>query len=46
MGPLGGSMEHSEGKNRESDVAISRFLYGSPRLCQLRTKWLAPVDKY
>jgi hypothetical protein len=36
-GQVEGSVEHSEGKGRESDVAISRFLCGSPRPCQLRT---------
>jgi hypothetical protein len=30
VGPLGGSLEHSKGKDRESVVAIPRFLYGSP----------------
>jgi hypothetical protein len=35
-GQVGGSMEHSEGKGGESDVAIPRFLCGSPRPCQLR----------
>jgi hypothetical protein len=28
--PLGGSVEHSEGKGGESVVAILRFLCGSP----------------
>jgi hypothetical protein len=37
MGQVGGSVEHSKGKGGESAVAILRFLYGSPRLCQLRT---------
>jgi hypothetical protein len=36
-GQVEGSVEHSEGKGRESDVAILRFLCGSPRPCQLRT---------
>jgi hypothetical protein len=36
-GPIGGSVEHSEGKDGVSVVAIPRFLCGSPRLCQLRT---------
>jgi hypothetical protein len=36
-GPVGGSVEHSEGKGRESDVAIPRFLCGRPRPCRLRT---------
>jgi hypothetical protein len=30
---IGGSVEHSERKDRESVVAIPRFLCGSPRLC-------------
>jgi hypothetical protein len=29
-------VEHLEGKGGESDVAILRFLYDSPRLCRLR----------
>jgi hypothetical protein len=33
VGPLGGSLEHSKGKDRESVVAIPRFLYGSPPAC-------------
>jgi hypothetical protein len=37
-GHLGGSVEHSEGKDDESAVAISRFLCGSPHLCRLRTE--------
>jgi hypothetical protein len=36
-GHVGGSVEHSEGKSGESDVAIPMFLCGSPRPCQLRT---------
>jgi hypothetical protein len=32
-----GSVEHWEGKGRESVVAIPRFLCGSPRSCRLRT---------
>jgi hypothetical protein len=36
-GQVGGSVEHSEGKNRESVVAILRFLCGSPHPCQLWT---------
>jgi hypothetical protein len=36
-GQVGGSVEHSKGKGGESDVAILRFLCGSPRLCRLRT---------
>jgi hypothetical protein len=43
---LGGCVEHSEGNGGESDVAILRFLYGSPRLCRLRTEGLVPVSKY
>jgi hypothetical protein len=43
---LGESVEHSEGKGRESVVAILRFLYGSPCLCRLRTEGLVPVRKY
>jgi hypothetical protein len=39
-------VEHSEGKDEESVVAILRFLCGSPHLCRLRTKGLAPVSKY
>jgi hypothetical protein len=46
QGHLGESMKHSEGKGGESVVAILRFLYGSPRLCRLRTKGLVPVSKY
>jgi hypothetical protein len=45
-GHLGGSVEHSKGKGRESVVAILRFLCGSPRLCRLRTEGLVPVSKY
>jgi hypothetical protein len=45
-GHLGGPVEHSEGKGRESVVAILRFMYGIPRLCQLRTEGLVPVSKY
>jgi hypothetical protein len=45
-GHLGGSVEHSEGKDGESVVAISRFLCGSPRLCRLRTEGLVPVSMY
>jgi hypothetical protein len=45
-GPLGGSVEHSEGKGRESVVAIPRFLCGSPHLCRLRTEGLELVSKY
>jgi hypothetical protein len=32
VGQVGGSVEHSEGKGRESAMAIPRFLCGSPRL--------------
>jgi hypothetical protein len=39
-------VEHSDGKDEESVVAILRFLYGSPRLCRLRTEGLVPVSKY
>jgi hypothetical protein len=35
-GQVGGSVEHSEGKGGESDVAIPRFLCGSPHPCRLR----------
>jgi hypothetical protein len=45
-GHLGGSVEHSEGKDGESVVAIPRFLYGSPHLSWLRTEGLVPVSKY
>jgi hypothetical protein len=45
-GHLGGPVEHLEGKSGESDVAILRFLCGSPHLCQLRTEGLVPVRKY
>jgi hypothetical protein len=46
QGHLGGSVEHSEGKSGESDVAILMFLCGSPYLCWLRTEGLVPVSKY
>jgi hypothetical protein len=36
-GPIGGSVEHSEGKDGESVVAIPRFLCDSPHPCRLRT---------
>jgi hypothetical protein len=39
-------MEHSEGKGRESVVAIPRFLCISPHLCRLRTEGLVPVSKH
>jgi hypothetical protein len=45
-GHLGGSVEHSEGKGRESVVTILRFLCGSPHLCRLRTEGLVPVSNY
>jgi hypothetical protein len=45
-GHLGGLVEHSEGKGRESVVAILRFLCGSSRLCRLRTEGLVPMSKY
>jgi hypothetical protein len=35
---LGGTAEHSKGKGGERVMAISRFLCGSPHLCQLRTE--------
>jgi hypothetical protein len=34
---VGGSVEHSKGKDGESVVAILKFLCGSPHLCRLRT---------
>jgi hypothetical protein len=37
VGQVGESVEHLEGKDEDSAVAILRFLCGSPRLCQLRT---------
>jgi hypothetical protein len=37
VGQVGGSVEHLEGKDGESVVAISRFLCGSPYPCRLRT---------
>jgi hypothetical protein len=37
VGQVGGSVEHSKGKDGESDVAILRFLCGSTRPCWLRT---------
>jgi hypothetical protein len=43
---LGGSVEHSEGKDEDSVVAILRFLCGSSHLCRLRTEGLVPVSKY
>jgi hypothetical protein len=42
VGPVGGSVEHSEGNGRESVVAILRFLCGSPRMCRLRTTLFWP----
>jgi hypothetical protein len=41
-GQLGGLVEHSEGKGKESDVVILRFLCGSLRLCRLRAEGLIP----
>jgi hypothetical protein len=38
-------MEHSEGKDRKSVVAIPRFLCGSPHLCRLRTNHFGPDGK-
>jgi hypothetical protein len=46
VGPLGGSVEHSEGKDGESAMAITGFQCGSPCLCRLRTAGLVPVSKY
>jgi hypothetical protein len=46
VGSLGESVEHSEGKDVKSVMAILRFLFGSLRLCQLRTDGLAPASKY
>jgi hypothetical protein len=45
-GQLGGPVKHSEGKGEESDVAILRFLCGSPHQCRLRIEGLVPVSKY
>jgi hypothetical protein len=45
-GYLGGSVEHSKGKGRESVVSIPRFICGRPHLCRLRTEGLVPVSKY
>jgi hypothetical protein len=45
-GLLGGTVEHLEGKGRESVVVIPRFLCGCPRLCRLRTEGLVHVSKY
>jgi hypothetical protein len=42
LGQVWGSVEHSEGKGRESVVAIPRFLCVSPRPCQLRTASFCP----
>jgi hypothetical protein len=36
-GQVGESVKHSEGKGEKSDMAILRFLCGSPHPCQLRT---------
>jgi hypothetical protein len=41
-----GSVEHSEGKDRESAMAILMFLCSSPRLCRLMTEGLVPMSKY
>jgi hypothetical protein len=41
-----GSVEHSEGKDEESVVAIPGFLCGSPHMCWLRTEGLVPVSKF
>jgi hypothetical protein len=41
-GQVGGLVEHSEGKGRESAVSISRFLCGSPHPYQLRTAPCCP----
>jgi hypothetical protein len=35
-------VEHSEGKGMGSVVVILRFLYGSPRMCRLRTMLFWP----
>jgi hypothetical protein len=42
VGPVGGSVEHLEGKDGENVVVITRFLCGSHHLCWLRTAsfWL------
>jgi hypothetical protein len=45
-GHLGGPVEYSEEKGRESVVAMLRFLCGRPCLCRLRTEGLVPVSKY
>jgi hypothetical protein len=45
-GAIRGSVEHSKRKDMESAMAILRFLYGSSRLCRLRTEGLVPVSKY
>jgi hypothetical protein len=46
QGYLSGPVEHSKGNGGESVVAILEFLYGSPRLCRLRTEGFVPVSKY
>jgi hypothetical protein len=46
QGQLGGPVEHSEGKDGESAMAIPKFLCGSPHLCRLGTEGLAPISKY
>jgi hypothetical protein len=43
---LGEPVEHSKRKGRVSDVAILRFLCGSPCQRRLRTKGVVPVSKY
>jgi hypothetical protein len=45
-GHLGEPVEHSKRKGRESDVAIPRFLCGSPSQRRLRTEGVVPVSKY
>jgi hypothetical protein len=45
-GHLGRLVEHLKWKGGESDVAILRFLCGSPRPCRLRTEGLVAVNKY
>jgi hypothetical protein len=42
VGQVGGSVEHLEGEDGESVVAIMRFLCSSPRLCRLRTMLFGP----
>jgi hypothetical protein len=45
-GHLGRPVEHLEGKDGESVVAILRFLCGSSRPCQLRTQGLVHMSRY